>query len=669
MHESPETISLQHAPPLDVNPESIIWHKGKSGRVVNGVDLRRVRIRYDDTAVDASVIVPIAELEPTSPDLALYEENKASRKVAKDIQRAEKPDWEVAQRRLQCIEPLLDPVRPMRRADLTKQMVVDRAKEFHTSKSSVYAWIDLYLEANRRLSALIPARSKGGEGQLRIHDLAKEHLENGVQKFLHGVDESGQLYTIPDIIDMVRSDCAREINHLTSLGKLPPKYVIPSANTIRNRIVSIDKRVVEMARYPSTKHKYAMEKGSHTDTVEYPLMVVQIDHTKLDVHLVDSSEERNYIGRPYLTIAIDVFSRVITGFYISLDPVGGLAVGMCISNSILSKDKWLLKHGITVPWEVAGPPDVFHFDNAKEFSAEALVRACVNNHTGFEFRPLGQCHFGGTVESMMGHFGKKMKGLPGASFSNIAERKDYNSKEWARMTLDELEAWLIRFVCIYHLKKHSSLGMSPMEKFEKGIMGSGSKPGRGYPKVPKDADRVRIDFLPGETRSVQGYGIRFNNIEYRHDVLKTLVKTDGHFIRYDPRDISTIYFLDEQAGVYYAIPYADRSHPPVSIWEVRAAKALAKQRRIPVEKRNEQLIFQLIDEQREIVAKSIKLTTTAQRDLERQRQNAKAVKLTNPPEATEEDEEDSAFFTDSTPAPQLPYTPDPNKVYTPFEDE
>ncbi|WP_437412692.1 hypothetical protein [Sinorhizobium meliloti] len=43
-----------------------------------------------------------------------------------------------------------------------------------------------------------------------------------------------------------------------------------------------------------------------------PLQVVQVDHTKADIFVVDE-ETRQPIGRPWLTLAMDVCSRMVTG--------------------------------------------------------------------------------------------------------------------------------------------------------------------------------------------------------------------------------------------------------------------------------------------------------------------------------------------------------------------
>lgn len=54
---------------------------------------------------------------------------------------------------------------------------------------------------------------------------------------------------------------------------------------------------------------------------------MQIDHTPVDVILVDPFE-RLPIGRPYLTVAINVMSRTIVDF----DPPSAASVGLCLAH-------------------------------------------------------------------------------------------------------------------------------------------------------------------------------------------------------------------------------------------------------------------------------------------------------------------------------------------------
>ena len=73
---------------------------------------------------------------------------------------------------------------------------------------------------------------------------------------------------------------------------------------------------------------------------------------------------------------VDGQGRMVTGFYLSLDPVGDISTGLCIAHSIMRKDDWLVQHGITGEWPCWGRMDCIHVDNAKEFRGKTLRTAC-----------------------------------------------------------------------------------------------------------------------------------------------------------------------------------------------------------------------------------------------------------------------------------------------------
>jgi putative transposase len=75
-----------------------------------------------------------------------------------------------------------------------------------------------------------------------------------------------------------------------------------------------------------------------------PLERVEIDHTLVDTHIVDA-KDGGPLGRPWLTIAIDVFTRVVLGFYLALEPPSRLSLALCLRHAILPKDDWLERVG------------------------------------------------------------------------------------------------------------------------------------------------------------------------------------------------------------------------------------------------------------------------------------------------------------------------------------
>jgi putative transposase len=107
---------------------------------------------------------------------------------------------------------------------------------------------------------------------------------------------------------------------------------------------------------------------------DFPMDLLQIDHTPADVIVVDQ-EHRLPIGRPCLTLAIDVASRMVAGFHVSLEPPSALAVSLVLTHAVLPKAQWLADRELqTLSWPADGVPNRVHVDNAKEFHSEALVR-------------------------------------------------------------------------------------------------------------------------------------------------------------------------------------------------------------------------------------------------------------------------------------------------------
>ena len=236
---------------------------------------------------------------------------------------------------------------------------------------------------------------------------------------------------------------------------------IPHTNTIRNRIQKIVPQI-KMAKRLScqaAEMKFSLLQGNFPNA-DYPLAVVQIDHTKLDIILVDDVY-RKPIGRPWITLVIDVFSRMVTGFYVSFDPPSALSAGLCLSHSILSKESWLAKHEVKGRWAVWGLPRKIHLDNAKEFRGKVLEKACQQYGIEIEWRPVARPNFGGHIERLLGTILGEIHGVTGTTFSNTRERQDYDSEEKAALTLSEFETWLMVFITdVYHQRVHSALGMS-----------------------------------------------------------------------------------------------------------------------------------------------------------------------------------------------------------------
>lgn len=584
---------------ISLLPGSAVRHKGKSYVIMDISGLTHVIAK--DIGGGHSERLPVSEL---SSDDSFIPESRPDLLAIKDA------DWIEAHRRFELIRPLLE---------LGNKRSVEHVRSVANGTgntvSTIYRWIAAYEETGLVSSLIRAARS----------DVGKSRLSPAVETIIK--DCLDRYFLAPERLSPI--DVWEEIKALCMEAKLPA----PHPNTIRNRIAMLSEQLKFEKRMgkKAAKERFTPQRGSFPGA-DYPLAVVQIDHTPMDIMVVDE-EFRKPIGRPNLTLAIDVFSKMVCGYYISLDPIGALSTGLCLSHAILPKDQWLAKMEISTPWPIWGKMRVVHTDNAKEFRGTMLEKACDEHGIRLEQRPKGQPQYGGHIERSFRTFLSKMHTLQGTTFSNVDEKADYDAENNAVMTLAALERWFaIYIVERYHQLPHAGNNDTPpITRYERGILGSADTPGVGLPALIADEQKLKLDFLPFEMRSVQEYGIVNEYIYYWHDALRRWVratdpdnpgKSRFFICRYDPRDLSVIYFYEPDTKNYLAVPYRDTSKPPISLWELRAAKKhLADANQVTI---NEELIFGAVRKMRQIVDAEIQKTKSARRHAARAKGWAKA---------------------------------------------
>jgi putative transposase len=308
-----------------------------------------------------------------------------------------------------------------------------------------------------------------------------------------------------------------------------------------------------------------------------------------------------------------------------------MALAMC------PKEEWLILHGVDAEWPIWGRPKLIVTDNGPEFQSRDFERAMQKFGIDMEFRPVGLAHFGGHVERVQGTLLREIHDLPGTTFANIAERKEYDSEGRAVMTLGEFERQLLKLICNeYHRRPHSSIGMPPLRKWELGIFGSADSGGIGMPPRPGDRTEILLNFLPSFERTIQNDGVSLENLRYYDDCLRPWIgmlddeteRGRRHLFRRDPRDVSKIWFFDPDLKVYFKVPLADASAPSFSVWEHRRAKEAVAE--LGYDPSDERVVIQSIRERREMVADSAKKTKKARREHQRNRDHQRALTVDKP---------------------------------------
>ncbi|MFC5429460.1 helix-turn-helix domain-containing protein [Paraburkholderia denitrificans] len=558
-----------------------------------------------DIESKAKVLLKIGDIGPPR----LVHKPLTDESVERDLLGVPADQWAIAEERRQLIAPLLDSY--YHRSNALAYQLAARAG---VSKTTIYRWLAEFRNSGL-LSSLLPnASERGGRGKARI----SAEVETVIRDCIENFHDTMQNRTIAETITEIRRRC-------TNAG-LPP----PAINTIRIRLQRTDGHErVGKRNGPAAAHDQFAPIISSIPDANWPLAMVQVDHTLLPVIIVDDIHRKS-IRRAWITLAIDVFSRVCLGMHLSLDAPSAMSAGMCISHAILPKEQWLNRIGTTVAeWPFWGTMGILHMDNAREFRGNMLNRACQEYDIDLHLRPVKKPRYGAHIERLMGTVSQGLKGLKGATFSGPDEKGKYDAEGNACMTFSELEKWLILFFARYHRKRHSGIRMPPLDKWREGLLGNGTQPGRGLPVRRTDGEQLRINFMPFEERTVQNYGVVIDDVHYYHDVLRPYINAPHpEFPRHrrkfrfhrDPRDISVLYFYDEISRRYCAIPYRDTSLPPASIWELRDARQQASERGISQE--NEKAVFALLNEQRRLEEDAAAKTKSARRAQQRRTQHA-----------------------------------------------
>lgn len=572
------------------------------------IDLNKVLVR--NIGANTTEVIEIRHL---SPWVALND--GAVKKIEVDLSDVPEEDWDVARHRLDLITPLLA------RHERVVGLVEKISKESGYSVATLYRWRDIYRNTGL-LSSLLPFKRDGGKGKGRMSDEVNAIIESTIENYYL----TGQHRSL--------ADTEREIKRLCDNANLPK----PHWRTIKNRIDWKSERECFARRHGerAAQQIFDPDEGSITDA-NWPLALTQIDHTLVPVMIVHEVSRKS-VGRPWVTFNIDVDSRMVPGMYLSIDPPSAMSAGLCLSHSILPKEKWLSEEvGLPdVEWPCWGVMGILHMDNAREFRGNMIKDACLEYGIDPRFRPVKKPHYGAHIERLMGTASEALKTMEGATFSNPAERAEYDSEIRGTMTLHELEQWLVLMLARYHHAPHSGInGEAPIDRYRKGLLGGDGRLPRGLPARRLDEEKVRIDFMPYIERTVQSYGVVIDEVYYFADVLRSWVnamdpehpKLHRLFkFRRDPRDISRLYFFDPSTKRYFAIPYRNASLPPVSIWELREARSAAKA--ADVKGIDERILFEYINKQREIQAQAAAKTKAARRNDQRQRDHVKARKTT-----------------------------------------
>jgi len=461
--------------------------------------------------------------------------------------------------RIALISPIIDKYGlEAKKAEVRKYCEENNIK-FQTTYNWYLAW-----KKNGK-NGLITKKIQHTKSHLKNH-LASQMLEDFIKKW-----NKDEWQTYNEAHEEFEKDC---------LKRGIPEDKIPSERTLRRWI---------QVKLPSSeqlgKQKLTTQKnikrglGDTYKEGRHPCTMIQIDHTKLDIWLVDAFTKKP-LGRPWLTMGIDVFSRSIWGYYLSFEEPSKESVLLAILNGFTRKEnlnEWkifeaqCIKDGFdpsNFKMPCGGFPSCIQVDNGMDFRADLVKEFFMKNNITLEFRPPKVPEYGGFIESSWDTINDGIRGakLKGRVFSLPKSREPvkrpkfkippgYNAKDEAKYTLDWFREWLFGyFVVKYSSDTKARQNHSPNEAWKDGMNGKRYQPFGGAIRFPTIEEHEILKFFSKHKCSsrLNEKGLRYSNILYSSEWLRKarrkgiLRDKETYKFRVDRLDIRYAYILNPE---------------------------------------------------------------------------------------------------------------------------
>ncbi|GCF11401.1 Mu transposase C-terminal domain-containing protein [Dictyobacter arantiisoli] len=287
-----------------------------------------------------------------------------------------------------------------------------------------------------------------------------------------------------------------------------------------------------------------------------PNEVWQADHYKLPIWLVN---EQGHAARPWLTVILDDYSRVVVGYRLTWIAPTALHTALTLRQAILRKED--------ARWPVHGIPAKFYTDHGSDFTSAHLEQSAAELHMQVQFSERGNPRGRGKIERFFQTVEQLLlERLPGYAPKERGAKPDELDEaraKAARLSLAEFDygfrTWLLEQ---YHQRPHRELRGTPLARWEE----------QGFvPLVPESPEQLDLLLLTvSKERRVQQDGIAFEGYRYMHSTLAAYVG-EHVVIRYDPADMAEIRVYFQRRFLCRAI-CPELSDSAVSRAEIVAAR-------------------------------------------------------------------------------------------------
>ena len=294
-------------------------------------------------------------------------------------------------------------------------------------------------------------------------------------------------------------------------------------------------------------YRYSSPQGRLSDTLpvhgKRPFEVAHVDHQLLDVCCTSGATDA-VLGRPWLTLVFDAFSRMPLGFTLRFDPPCTYSV-LCAIFDCVSRQRRFA--------------DSLADDQGPEFESLDLALALGYLRATHIRRPKTNPRFGALIERHFGSLKTRVIDELSGSVDTVARSRELTSthdpQRHALWTLPSLSKFLeTYFFESYPQLVHGELGAPPGDVFEFALAQAGERVAR-YVAVDETLSLALSETVPGSNgcRKVPKRGgyIRVGYLDFHHpDFSDARVAGRSIPVRRSPSDASFVYVSLPHLGTW-----------------------------------------------------------------------------------------------------------------------
>ena len=372
--------------------------------------------------------------------------------------------------------------------------------------------------------------------------------------------------------------------------------------------------VKERAKGRSNKIHYDKDirglHGSVYDVARGPGHIAEIDSTTLDVFIVRESDRSKVIAsRPTMYVVTDVYSGMITGVSLSLDPAQYSSAADALYISMTSKETLCAKYAVELQkneWPCQGIPEIIVADNG-ELSSEQIERfsaiygVSISNTVSYRADQKSQ------VERSHALLMNKIKEFITAYPSTVSLHKQgyKDNRDMAELTLDECTKLIILATLCANRRIKEKLPddyPSEGEPIPISLWNFGMNNGKSRLRMVNNYEQLQLSLLKRINVTITQDGIRGDNIYWicNEIVHKGLLerkqkdkKPQDMELAIDPADVSTAFLFPEPKSspfVYWKCSLAPVSSrlKGMSLYEAKRFMAVASNVRAVADRKRQE---------------------------------------------------------------------------------